>query len=93
MAGPLEPGPAEGTLAASTGHLRRLRDPRIAPTKGIALPLVSSGGTGWCLTAFSIGLLAAIDRENARGEREAADRDAATAEPAAPAALPVGAGS
>jgi cell division protein FtsW len=32
------------------------------PTKGIALPLVSSGGTGWVLTAFSIGLLIAISR-------------------------------
>ena len=27
----------------------------LAPTKGIALPLLSWGGTGWCLTAFSIG--------------------------------------
>ncbi|MCH2133155.1 MAG: FtsW/RodA/SpoVE family cell cycle protein [Phycisphaerales bacterium] len=34
----------------------------LAPTKGIALPLLSSGGTGWILMAFSIGLLAAIDR-------------------------------
>jgi cell division protein FtsW len=32
-----------------------------APTKGIALPLVSSGGTGWVLTAFSLGLLASMD--------------------------------
>lgn len=31
------------------------------PTKGIALPLVSAGGTGWVLTAFSLGLLAALD--------------------------------
>lgn len=35
----------------------------LAPTKGIALPLLSSGGTGWCLTAFCIGLLVAMDRE------------------------------
>ena len=35
----------------------------LAPTKGIALPLLSSGGTGWCLTAFSVGLLASMDRE------------------------------
>lgn len=34
----------------------------LGPTKGIALPLVSSGGTGWILTSFSLGLLAAIDR-------------------------------
>ncbi|MHC5022945.1 MAG: FtsW/RodA/SpoVE family cell cycle protein [Planctomycetota bacterium] len=36
-----------------------------APTKGIALPLVSSGGTGWALTAFSLGLLISMDREQA----------------------------
>ena len=40
------------------------------PTKGIALPLVSSGGTGWVLTAFCIGLLVAIERE-ATAPREA----------------------
>ncbi len=34
----------------------------LAPTKGIALPLVSSGGTGWIATAAAIGLLMAIDR-------------------------------
>jgi cell division protein FtsW len=34
----------------------------LAPTKGIALPLLSSGGTGWILTAFSLGLLIAVDR-------------------------------
>lgn len=33
-----------------------------APTKGIPLPLVSSGGTGWILTAASLGILVAIDR-------------------------------
>ncbi|MFW6033482.1 MAG: FtsW/RodA/SpoVE family cell cycle protein, partial [Phycisphaeraceae bacterium] len=36
----------------------------VVPTKGIALPLVSSGGTGWVLTAFALGLLASLD--NAR---------------------------
>ena len=36
----------------------------LAPTKGIALPLLSAGGTGWCLTAFCIGLLVAIERES-----------------------------
>jgi cell division protein FtsW len=34
-----------------------------APTKGIALPLLSSGGTGWVLTAFCIGLLVSMERE------------------------------
>lgn len=38
----------------------------LGPTKGIALPLVSSGGTGWILTAFSLGLLVAIDRTQPR---------------------------
>ncbi|MEM8834905.1 MAG: putative peptidoglycan glycosyltransferase FtsW [Planctomycetota bacterium] len=30
----------------------------LAPTKGIALPLLSAGGTGWVLTGASLGLLA-----------------------------------
>lgn len=34
----------------------------LAPTKGIALPLVSHGGTGWVLTAFSLGMLISIER-------------------------------
>lgn len=38
----------------------------MAPTKGIALPLVSRGGTGWILTAFTLGLLWAIDRTQSR---------------------------
>ena len=37
-----------------------------APTKGIALPLLSAGGTGWIVTAFSIGLLVSMDRELGR---------------------------
>lgn len=41
----------------------------LAPTKGIALPLLSSGGTGWILTAASLGLLIAMDREQANQER------------------------
>lgn len=36
----------------------------LAPTKGIALPLLSNGGTGWLLTAFCIGLINAIDRSS-----------------------------
>ena len=46
----------------------------LAPTKGIALPLVSHGGTGWILTAFSLGILISIER--------AAIGDAAAAPPA-----------
>jgi cell division protein FtsW len=34
----------------------------LAPTKGIALPLMSSGGTGWILTAGALGVLVAMDR-------------------------------
>lgn len=36
----------------------------VAPTKGIALPLISAGGTGWVLTAFALGLVAALDNAN-----------------------------
>lgn len=36
----------------------------LGPTKGIALPLISSGGTGWILTAASLGLLVAMDTES-----------------------------
>jgi cell division protein FtsW len=42
----------------------------LAPTKGIALPLISAGGTGWCLTAFSIGLLVSMDRARAWAAEE-----------------------
>ena len=38
----------------------------LAPTKGIALPLLSSGGTGWILTAASLGLIVAMDRNTVR---------------------------
>ena len=34
----------------------------LGPTKGIALPLLSSGGTGWIATAASLGLLVGIGR-------------------------------
>lgn len=37
----------------------------LGPTKGIALPLMSSGGTGWIMTAFSLGLIISIDRTQA----------------------------
>lgn len=44
----------------------------LGPTKGIALPLVSSGGTGWILTAFSLGLAIAVDRTQPRGDEPVA---------------------
>lgn len=34
----------------------------LGPTKGIALPLISSGGTGWILTAAALGLVVAMDQ-------------------------------
>ncbi len=42
----------------------------LGPTKGIALPLLSSGGTGWVLTAASLGLVCAIDRAGRAIARE-----------------------
>jgi cell division protein FtsW len=36
------------------------------PTKGIALPLISSGGTGWIMNAAAIGVLMSIERVNRR---------------------------
>jgi cell division protein FtsW len=36
----------------------------MVPTKGIALPLISAGGTGWIATAAAIGLVAALDEAN-----------------------------
>ena len=36
----------------------------VVPTKGIALPLLSAGGTGWIVTAFAIGLAASLDAAN-----------------------------
>ncbi|MEQ9459758.1 MAG: putative peptidoglycan glycosyltransferase FtsW [Phycisphaeraceae bacterium] len=35
----------------------------LVPTKGIALPLISAGGTGWIMTAFALGLVAGLDRQ------------------------------
>ncbi|MEM6457901.1 MAG: putative peptidoglycan glycosyltransferase FtsW [Planctomycetota bacterium] len=45
----------------------------VVPTKGIALPLISAGGTGWVLTAFAIGLVASLDREEEVEPRMNAD--------------------
>jgi cell division protein FtsW len=36
----------------------------LVPTKGIALPLISAGGSGWIATAAAVGLLCAIDAAN-----------------------------
>lgn len=36
----------------------------LGPTKGIALPLLSAGGSGWVLTAGCLGLLVAMDRRH-----------------------------
>lgn len=38
----------------------------LGPTKGIPLPLLSSGGTSWIMTAGSLGLLIAMDRAQRR---------------------------
>jgi cell division protein FtsW len=51
----------------------------LGPTKGIALPLVSQGGTGWAFTALCLGVLIAIDRSQ---PREAAPQPAPAAQPA-----------
>ena len=37
----------------------------VVPTKGIALPFVSAGGTGWVMTGLAVGLVASLDREPA----------------------------
>ncbi len=37
------------------------------PTKGIALPLISDGGTGWALTAGAVGLLISLERQRRAG--------------------------
>jgi cell division protein FtsW len=42
----------------------------LAPTKGIALPLLSSGGSGWVMIGFSLGLVLSIERFAMRRERE-----------------------
>ncbi|MEO1715574.1 MAG: FtsW/RodA/SpoVE family cell cycle protein [Planctomycetota bacterium] len=47
----------------------------LAPTKGIALPLISKGGTGWILTCFALGLVCAIDRAREREPAAAAEDD------------------
>ena len=56
----------------------------LAPTKGIALPLMSAGGTGWILTAAALGSLVAMDR---LAPVSAPEADAETTPAPAPGAL------
>ncbi len=53
----------------------------LAPTKGIALPLLSSGGTGWLFTAFFVGLLVSMERQLARTEISGEIVESAVSEP------------
>ncbi len=41
----------------------------LIPTKGIALPLISAGGTGWILTAAALGVVVSLDRANSLEEQ------------------------
>lgn len=50
----------------------------LAPAKGIALPMISYGGTGWILTAFSVGVLMAIDSTQPRMTLAGVPRSQAT---------------
>ncbi len=47
----------------------------LAPTKGIALPLVSAGGTGWVLTGFCLGLLVSMEKPGQSPIFSTRDRD------------------
>jgi cell division protein FtsW (lipid II flippase) len=49
----------------------------LAPTKGIALPLISRGGTGWMLTCLSLGLIMSMDRKMAREDARSKVEDGA----------------
>ena len=53
----------------------------LMPTKGIALPLVSAGGTGWVLTAFALGLVVALGEANMAEEQEHFEHVDPTPEP------------
>lgn len=49
----------------------------VVPTKGMALPLISAGGTGWIVMAAVLGVAAACDREPAAAALpDAAERGA-----------------
>ena len=58
----------------------------LIPTKGIALPLISRGGTGWILTAFFLGILPAIERA-----AEGIDEKQVSEKPSRPPSLKAGA--
>lgn len=53
----------------------------MAPTKGIALPLISRGGTGWMMTALCLGMVIAMDRRVARLSEQATDGTAPIGDP------------
>ena len=57
----------------------------LAPTKGIALPLISHGGTGWIVTCFFLGLMASMDRQAAREEEKSIGEDVSDDEVITPA--------
>jgi len=50
------------------------------PTKGIALPLISSGGTGWIMMAVAVGVLMSVERVNRLEESRLALRGGAKPE-------------
>jgi cell division protein FtsW len=63
----------------------------VVPTKGIALPLISAGGTGWIMTGFALGLVAALDNANAfeaEDARELLDAELDTSPPAMAGGIP-----
>jgi len=55
----------------------------LGPTKGIALPLLSAGGTGWVATAAAIGLIVGMERA-APPAPEASPDDAEASDAAGP---------
>lgn len=67
----------------------------LAPTKGIALPLISRGGTGWILTAFSLGMVASIATASDRRRKmlESAGKLVDTVKPGGTLGANLGAGS
>ena len=56
----------------------------LGPTKGIALPLLSAGGTGWALTAAMLGLVAGLSVDSRDDAALETDAEAGREEPAMP---------
>ena len=59
----------------------------LVPTKGIALPLMSAGGTGWIMTAAALGMVASLDQAHHHAaldeeERLLGEAEGALGEPA-----------